>query len=144
MPHTMSADDRRAFLLAPGRTGHLATVREDGRAHVAPVWFTLDGDDVLFNTGADTVKGRNLRRTGRAALSVDLPMHPYGFVHLEGPVHVDDDHEGFREWSRIIAARYVPHDEVDAYADRNAVPGELLIRLTPQTVVAVNELAGWD
>lgn len=30
---------------------------------------------------------------------------------------VDDDHEGFREWSRVIAARYVPHDEVDAYAD---------------------------
>lgn len=144
MPHTMSDDERRAFLLAPGRTGHLATVRRDGRAHVAPVWFTLDGDDVLFNTGADTVKARNLRRTGRGALSVDLPVHPYGFVHLEGPVQVDDDHEGFREWSRIIAARYVPHDEVDAYADRNAVPGELLVRLTPQTVVAVSDLAGWE
>lgn len=144
MPHTMSDDERRAFLLAPGRTGHLATVRRDGRAHVAPVWFTLDGDDVLFNTGADTVKGRNLRRTGRAALSVDLPVHPYGFVHLEGGVEIDDDPEHFREWSRIIAARYVPHDEVEAYADRNAVPGELLIRLIPETVVAVNDLAGWD
>lgn len=144
MPHTMSDDERRAFLLAPGRTGHLATVREDERAHVAPIWFTLDGGDVLFNTGADTVKARNLRRTGRAALSVDLPVHPYGFVHLEGPVEIDDDHRTFREWSGIIAARYVPHDEVEAYADRNAVPGELLVRLTPQTVVAVNDLAGWE
>lgn len=144
MPHTMSDEERRAFLLAPGRTGHLATVRSDGRAHVAPIWFTLDGDDVLFNTGADTVKGRNLRRTGRAALSVDLPVHPYGFVHIEGPVHLDDDHERFRDWARIIAARYVPHDEVDAYADRNAIPGELLVRLTPQTVIAVNDLAGWE
>lgn len=69
-------DERRAFLLAPGRTGHRATVRADGGAHVAPVWFTLDGDGVLFNTGADTVKGRNLTRTGRAALSVGLPVHP--------------------------------------------------------------------
>ncbi len=144
MPHTMSDDERRAFLLAPGRTGHLATVRADGRAHVAPVWFTLDGDDVLCNTGADTVKGRNLRRTGRAALSVDLPVHPYGFVHLEGPVLLDDDHDGFREWSRRIAARYVPHDEVDAYTERNAVAGELLVRLIPETVVAVNDLAGWE
>ncbi len=144
MPHTMSDTERHAFLLAPGRTGHLATVRADGRAHVAPIWFTLDGDDVLFNTGADTVKGRNLRRTGRAALSVDLPVHPYGFVHLEGPVELDDDHEAFRDWARIIAARYVPHEEVEAYADRNAVPGELLIRLRPETVVAVNDLAGWE
>lgn len=144
VPHDMTADERRAFLLAPGRTGHLATVREDGRAHVAPIWFTLDGDDVLFNTGAETVKGRNLRRTGRAALSVDLPVHPYAFVHLEGPVHIEDDPDSFREWTRIISARYVPHDEVEAYVERNAVPGELLVRLRPETVVAVGDLAGWD
>lgn len=144
MPHEMSDEERRAFLLAPGRTGHLATVRADGRPHVAPVWFTLDGDDVVFNTGADTVKGRNLARTGRASLSVDLPVHPYGFVHLEGPAALDDDHEAFRPWSRRIAARYVPADEVDAYADRNAVPGELLVRLRPETTVALADLAGWD
>ena len=144
MPHPMSHEERRAFLLAPGRTGHLATVRADGRAHVVPVWFTLDGDDVLFNTGADTVKGRNLVRSGRAALSADLPVHPYGFVHLEGPVRLFDDPEEFRPWSRLIAARYVPHGEVDAYADRNAVQGELLVRLTPETIVAVKDLAGWE
>lgn len=144
MPHQMSDDERRAFLLAPGRTGHLATVREDGRPHVAPVWFTLDGDDVLFNTGADTVKGRNLERTGRASMSVDLPTHPYGFVHLEGPVTIDRDPVAYRPWSRQISAKYVPHDEVEAYTDRNAVEGELLVRLTPETIVAVTDLAGWD
>lgn len=144
MPHPMSDQERRAFLLAPGRTGHLATVRADGRAHVAPVWFTLDGDDVLFNTSADTVKGRNLVRTGRAALSVDLPIHPYGFVHLEGTVEITDDPDHYRAWTRQISARYVPVDQVDAYTDRNAVPGELMVRLRPETIVAVNDLAGWE
>ncbi len=144
MPHEMSREERRQFLLAPGRTGHVATVRADGRAHVAPVWFTLDGDDVLFNTGADTVKGRNLQRTGRASFSVDLPVLPYAFVHLEGPVTIEDDPEVFRPWSRQISARYVPVDEVDAFTDRNAVPGELLVRLTPLTIVAVADMAGWD
>lgn len=144
MPTDMSRDGRRAFLLAPGRTGHLATVRADGRAHVAPVWFTLDGDDVLLNTGADTVKGRNLARTGREALSVDLPTHPYAFVHLEGPVTLFDDPHAFREWSRVIAAKYVPADQVEVYTDRNAVVGELLVRLTPETIVATDDLAGWD
>lgn len=144
MPTKMDAAERRAFLLAPGRTGHLATTRADGRAHVAPVWFTLDGDDVLFNTAADTVKGRNLARTGRAAMSVDLPTMPYGFVHLEGPVTLEDDPAEFREWTRIISAKYVPHDQVDAYTDRNAMDGELLVRLHPETIIAVNDLAGWD
>ena len=143
MPHEMTPEERRAFLLAPGRTGHLGTVREDGRAHVAPIWFSLDGDDVVFNTAADTVKGRNLRRTGRASLSVDLPVMPYGFVHLEGPVAIEDDPEAYRPWSRQISAKYVPFDEVEAYTDRNAVEGELLVRLTPETIVAVADLAGW-
>ena len=144
MPHEMSPEERRAFLAEPGRTGHLATTRADGRAHVAPVWFVVDGDDVLFNTGADTVKGRNLRRTGRAAMSVDLPGMPYAFVHLEGPVEVDDDPERFRSWTRRITARYVPATEVEAFTDRNAVEGELLVRLRPETIVAVADLAGWD
>lgn len=144
MPHEMSDAERRAFLLAPGRTGHLATVRADGRPHVAPIWFTLDGDDVVFNTGADTVKGRNLVRTGRASLSVDLPTHPYAFVHLEGPVSIEDDPDAYRPLSRRISARYVPHDEVEDYTDRNAVEGELLVRLRPETVVAVADLAGWE
>lgn len=144
MPRAMSDTQRRAFLLAPGRTGHLATVRKDGRAHVAPIWFTLDGDDVLFNTAADTVKGRNLRRCGRAAMSVDLPVHPYGFVSLEGAVQLSDDPEEFRRWTRIISARYVPHDEVEAYTQRNAAAGELLVRLVPDTIVAVTDVAGWD
>ena len=144
MPHEMSPEERRQFLLAPGRTGHVATVRADGRPHVAPVWFTLDGDDVLFNTGADTVKGRNLQRTGRASFSVDLPVMPYAFVHLEGPVTLDDDPDAYRPWARQISAKYVPFDEVDAFTDRNAVPGELLVRLTPDTTVAMADLAGWD
>lgn len=144
MSHPMSDDERRAFLLAPGRTGHLATTRADGRAHVAPIWFTLDGDDVVFNTAADSVKGRNLQRTGRAALSVDLPVHPYGFVHLEGPVMLEEDPDVYREWTRTISARYVPYNEVDSYTERNAVPGELLGRLHPETTVAVADLAGWD
>ena len=144
MPHEMSAEERRAFLLAPGRTGHLATVRGDGRPHAAPIWFTLDGDDVLFNTAADTVKGRNLQRTGRASLSVDLSVLPYAFVHIEGPVTIEDDPDAFRPWSRQISAKYVPFDEVETFTERNAVAGELLIRLTPETIVAVADMAGWD
>lgn len=144
MPHEMSDDERRAFLAEPGRTGHLATTRADGHPHVAPVWFVTDGDEVLFNTGADTVKGRNLRRTGRAAMSVDLPQMPYAFVHLEGPVEIDDDPNSFRPWTRRISAKYVPGDQVEAFTDRNAVDGELLVRLRPANIVAVADLAGWD
>lgn len=141
----MDIDERRAFLLHGTRTGHLATVRDDGTPHVAPVWFTLDGDDVVFMTGADTVKGRNLRRTGRAAISVDDPSPSYGFVVLSGPVRTVDCGGAMDEaWpiAVTISARYMGDELADEYARRNAVPGELLVRLTPERVVAQADLAG--
>ena len=46
----MTPEEEKAFLLSGTRTGKLATVRADGRPHVAPVWFLLDGDDVIFTT----------------------------------------------------------------------------------------------
>ena len=62
--HPMSASEVRAFLTAsPPRTAKLATVRADGRPHVAPVWYLFDDDGtVVFSTGRSTVKGRNLAR----------------------------------------------------------------------------------
>jgi nitroimidazol reductase NimA-like FMN-containing flavoprotein (pyridoxamine 5'-phosphate oxidase superfamily) len=57
------SDDRvRSLLLEGTRTGKIAWVASDGAPHVAPIWFVLDGDDVVFNTGAGTGKGRALMR----------------------------------------------------------------------------------
>ena len=53
----MADDERRAFLMQGTRTGKLGTVRADGRPHVAAVWFVLDGDDIVFMTGAAHAQG---------------------------------------------------------------------------------------
>ena len=58
----MNEDEIKEFLGERAHTAKVATTRQDGRPHVAPVWFVLDGDDVLFTTGADTVKGKTLAR----------------------------------------------------------------------------------
>lgn len=137
----MTDAQRRTFLLEGTRTGTLATVRADGRPHAAPVWFTLDGDDVVFMTGADTVKGRNLARDPRATMVVDEASFPYDLVVLSGTCTLHDDLEVMLTWSRAIAARYVPEDRVEEYARRNAVPGEVLVRLRVEHVVAERAVA---
>ena len=83
--HPMTDEEVHTFLTAlPARTGKLATVRADGRPHVAPVWYVVDDDGALcFNTGERTVKGRNLRRDHRAALCVDDDRPPFSFVRIE-------------------------------------------------------------
>lgn len=84
----MGADELRAFLLEGTRTGKLAIVVADGSPRVTPVWFVMDGDDILFNTGAETLKGRSLRREPRVALCVDDDRPPFAYVRVPDPLLV--------------------------------------------------------
>jgi hypothetical protein len=139
----MTEEQVRAFLSAlPARTGKLATVRKDGRPHVAPIWYYLDDDGaVLFNTGEQTVKGRNLLRDGRAALCVDDERPPFSFVTVEGPVEVIRDLARVREWAARLGARYMGAERAEEYGVRNGVEGELLIRLRPDVIHSAADLA---
>jgi hypothetical protein len=140
---SMDAAEVSAFLRAlPVRTGKLATVRADGRPHVAPVWYEVDDDGALvFNTGESTVKGRNLLRQGWASLCVDDERPPFSFVVVEGPVEITDAVEEVRHWAARIGGRYMGADRADEYGARNGVAGELLVRLRPERVVSAMDLA---
>lgn len=136
MGRPMDGEERRAFLMAGTRTGMLATVRRDGSPHVAPIWFVLDGDDVVLTTGAATAKGRNLRRDPRACLAVDDPRPPFAFVRIDGDAELSDDPGPLLEWATRIAARYMGPGLAERYGRRNAVPGELLVRIRPRRIVS--------
>ena len=141
----MTPEEIRRFLLDTPRTGHLATVRKDGRPHVAPIWFHLDlrGDDfdVIFTTWHTTVKAANLRRDPRVAMTVDDPNPPYAFVTLEGTIEFIDDLSALRHWSGRIAGRYLGQHLADSYGARNGVPGELLVRMKVNKIVAQKAIA---
>ncbi|MFP4344196.1 MAG: PPOX class F420-dependent oxidoreductase [Anaerolineales bacterium] len=139
----MTPEETRAFLLESTRTGKLATVREDGRPHVVPVWFLLDDDDIIFTTGAETVKGRNLQRFPRVALSVDEETPPYAFVLIEGEASWSTNPDERLHWATRIAARYMGEERAEAYGRRNSVAGELLVRITPSKIVAHKGVANW-
>jgi len=48
----------REFISKGTLTGKLATVRKDGRPHVTPVWFVLDGDEIVFTTSSPRPRPR--------------------------------------------------------------------------------------
>ena len=139
----MSDVEVRRFLTAsPARTGKLATVRADGRPHVAPVWYEVDDDgSLVFNTGESTVKGRNLRRDPRASVCVDDERPPFSFVVVEGAVQISDDLEEVRHWAARIGGRYMGPERAEEYGTRNGVPGELVVRLRPGHTTSALDLA---
>jgi PPOX class probable F420-dependent enzyme len=141
MTGKMTDEEALAFLAEGARTGKLATVRKDGSPHVAPVWFVVDGPDVVFMTGADTVKGRTLLRDGRAALVADDERPPYDFVSAEGTVTTSTDLDEMLPWSIRIAERYMGVQRGEEYGRRNAVEGEMLCRLTPTRLIGRRAIA---
>ncbi|HWD54228.1 MAG TPA: PPOX class F420-dependent oxidoreductase [Acidimicrobiales bacterium] len=139
----MHAAEAEAFLASiPPHTGKLATVRADGRPHVAPVWYVVDPDGtIIFNTGESTVKGRNLRRDPRASLCVDDERPPFSFVVVEGVVDLSDDLDDLRTSATRIGARYMGEERAKEFGARNGVAGELVARLRPERVVSALDLA---
>ena len=139
--HEMSPDEIREFLSAGTRTAHLATVRANGRPQAAPVWFVLDGDDLIFTTASYTVKGRNLRRDPNVCLSVDDPSPMYSFVQITGEASLSEDQDELLRWATIIGGRYMGQDQAASFGARNAAIDELLVRVTPAKFVAEADLA---
>ena len=137
----MTETEWKQFVTVGTRTGKLATTRLDGHPHVVPIWFVLDGQDLVFNTGAETVKGRSLRRTGWASLCVDDERPPFSFVTVSGPVTLSTDADELLESATRIAARYVGEERAEQFGQRNAVEGEMVVRLRAENVLAVRDLA---
>jgi PPOX class probable F420-dependent enzyme len=127
----------QAFVTAlPARTGKLAVTRLDGRPHVAPVWVDLDGDQIVFMTSAETIKGRSIVRDGRVAICFDDDRPPFSFVTLSGTTSTSTDPDELLAWATRIAGRYMGAEHAAAYGRRNAVPPEMVVRLTVDSVVA--------
>jgi PPOX class probable F420-dependent enzyme len=129
-------DDLRAFLTEGTRTGKLGYVAADGRPLVAPIWFVVDGDDLLFNTGRETAKGRAIARDPRVVVCVDSEVPPYGFVQVQGLAAVSEDLDELVTSATAIGARYMGADRAEEFGTRNGVPGELLVRIRPTKIIA--------
>ncbi len=138
----MSDEEIRAFLMEGTRTGKLAVVRRDGSPMVVPIWFVLDDDGALiFNTGAESVKGRALRRDARVSICVDDEAPPFAFVRVDGVAEVSDDLDEVLRWATVIGGRYMGSDRAEEFGRRNGVPGELLVRVRPTRIVGQGAVA---
>jgi len=130
----------RDFLMHEARTGKLAYLSSSGRPLVTPIWFIVEDDTLIFNTGAATAKGRALARDPRVTLCVDLEEPPYAFVQVQADAELSEDPAELLRTATAIAERYMGAEQAAAFGRRNAVPGELMVRLRPTRVVAAFNL----
>lgn len=136
----MSREEWWAFASAGTRTGMLGLVRANGAPIVTPVWFMLhegpDGDELIFTTGTDTLKGKAIRRDPRISLAVDDQRPPFSYVQFTAEARLTSDHDEMLEWATRIGGRYMGADQAEQFGRRNAVPEESLVRAKITKVLA--------
>jgi PPOX class probable F420-dependent enzyme len=139
----MVTDECWDFQRSPVRTAKYATVRADRRPHLVPIWFNIDCETLVFTTWHKAVKAANLRRDPRICLSADDQVPPFSFVQLEGTVSLGTDPDQLLYWANRIGGRYMEQEHAEAYGNRNGVPDEILIRVTPIYLFGKKDVAGW-
>ena len=138
---TELTEDVIAFLSEGTRTAKLGYLAADGRPLVAPVWFVVDGRDLVFNTGRDTAKGRALARDPRVVICVDDERPPFSFVQVQGTASTSEDPDQLIAVATRIGGRYMGAERAEEFGRRNGVPGELIVRVAPTKVIAAFNLA---
>jgi len=112
------------------------TVRPDGYPHTVPVWFLLDGDDLLVFSLRDTRKVKNALAHPKGCLSLggDPPGSP-GYL-IDGDLTVADDPE------HVMAARITHHYEAPEKAEEDLAAWRdedfVVLRLKPRRSVQVS------
>jgi PPOX class probable F420-dependent enzyme len=107
----------------------------------APVWIIVDNGELVFNTGRESAKGRALARDSRVVICVDDPHPPYSFVQVQGIAALQDGAEDLLEIATRIGGRYMGAHRAEEIGKRNAVPGELVVRVRPTKVVSAFNVA---
>jgi PPOX class probable F420-dependent enzyme len=141
MAQTMTTSEWQEFVSSGTRTGKAGVTSADGTPHVTPIWFVLDGDDLVFTTHESSVKGKALRRDPRVCVCVDDDTPPYSFVSLWGQASLSEDLDEVRRWATELGGRYMGADRAEEFGARNGVRGELLVRVRVTKVVATRDMA---
>lgn len=142
MAAKLQGDELLAFLAEGTRTAKIATVKRDGSPMVSPVWFVLDHSDIMFTTMNTTAKYKMINRDPRVSICVDDEQFPYGFAVIKGDASVQAlSVTELLSWTTKIARRYVPEHLATQFGERNAVVGEVLVRVKTTAIFSYRGIA---
>jgi len=103
--------------------------------HITPIWFILDENDhIIFTTYSKSLKAKNLLRDPRVSICVDDQVPAFSFVIVNGIAKIMSNSKDLLAWTTKIAERYMGKKLSLDYGKRNAVEGELIIKVIPTKI----------
>jgi PPOX class probable F420-dependent enzyme len=84
---------------------YLATIMPDGSPQVTPLWFNIDGEDVLINTNEGRVKDKNMKARPHVAMVIQDPNVQTRYLGMRGEV-IEYTREGADEHINRLCLKY--------------------------------------
>jgi PPOX class probable F420-dependent enzyme len=125
--------------LAASLVARLATVGNDGKPHIVPMVFALDGDTIYFAVDAKPKQSTNLQRLRNIAANpkVSVLVDHYEddwtklwWVRADGTAHVVTDPANARRATDLLVAKYAQY--------RTARPEG------PVVAIHIDRITGWS
>jgi len=91
-------DETRAFAV-------LHTFRADNSPVLTVMWFSMDGDDFLFNSVPKSLKHKNMLRNPTVQFVIFDPQNMYRYMEISGTV-IDITQDGALEHNTALARKY--------------------------------------
>jgi hypothetical protein len=126
-------DSIRKFLDQP-LLAYLSTIDSACFPHTVPVWFGVDGDNLIFPTMADRVRLKHVAANPNGAVAIGgNPSDGAGYL-IKGALSIEEDDRALRHG---LIRRYIPGEQAEEFIATVDQAPYVLIRLTPARVVKV-------
>jgi PPOX class probable F420-dependent enzyme len=128
----MTPEERRQFL----ETHRLAVVGipREGPPALTPVYYALDGDEIIISTTATRVKAKAVRKDPRITLCVlgEESPFPYLTVYGQGRIETEGAVDVMARIGEKMTGRPVPDSARPALEERAQREQRVVLRVTPE------------
>lgn len=124
----------REFLERP-RIARFSTIDPAGYPHTVPVWFDLDGDEIVIISVSDTRKVGHLRSNPKAAITIGGDTEDGAGYLIKGAVSIEPDPND--AWVKRLVYRYETPEQAEKDIADWAELDIIVLRLRPATVIKV-------
>jgi PPOX class probable F420-dependent enzyme len=127
----VTLDGRARSLVQDKNFAHLAVPRPDGTIQTTVVWIDAEDDGrLVVNSAEGRGWPRNLRRAGRATISVHNADNPYEYVSIVARLDGDTTEDG----DAVIDALAKKYLDADRYPGHRDDEQRVTFRLLPEKV----------
>lgn len=130
----MLTDAIREFLQKP-LTARVSTIDANGYPHTVPVWFALDGDEIVIISVSDTAKVGHIRANPKGAVTIGGDPGDGGGYLLKGEFTIEPDPDDVLV--RRMVYRYEAPDKAEQDIADWAELDIIVLRLKPGAVLKV-------